>query len=161
MFPANVPLTILAFSNTLVLTCQRARRTRSVADVPINGADAGVSRTREHRLPAFGNATRDAQKKHLPAASPDLYEGKTPSAQKSGRPSTRLHAPMENVGAKPEPPRINLCRGVSGSGVVLLQSQREGLEEPFGSHSIGKERHHETSAHLWWHQQRQHSYRPG
>jgi hypothetical protein len=43
------------------------------------------------------------------------------------------------------------------SGVVLLQSQREGLEEPFGSHSIGKERHHEISAHLGWHQQRQHS----
>lgn len=30
--------------------------------------------------------------------------------------------------------------------------QREGLEESFGSHSIGKERHHEISAHLGWHQ---------
>ncbi len=29
---------------------------------------------------------------------------------------------------------------------------REGLEESFGSHSIGKERHHEISAHLGWHQ---------
>jgi hypothetical protein len=45
--------------------------------------------------------------------------------------------------------------------VVLLQSQREGLEEPFGSHEIGKERHHEISAHFWWHQQRQHSQRSG
>ena len=39
------------------------------------------------------------------------------------------------------------------SGVVLLQPQKEGLEEPFGSHSIGKERHHEISAYLWWHHQ--------
>ena len=43
------------------------------------------------------------------------------------------------------------------SGVVLLQYRRERLEEPFGSHSIGKDRYHEISAHLVWHQQRQHS----
>ena len=31
------------------------------------------------------------------------------------------------------------------------------LEEPFGPHSFGKEKYHEISAHLVWHQQRQHS----
>ena len=36
-------------------------------------------------------------------------------------------------------------------------SRERGLEEPFGSHSIGKERHHEISAHLGWHQKRQYS----
>jgi hypothetical protein len=42
------------------------------------------------------------------------------------------------------------------SGIVLLQSQSEGREEPKGSHEIGKERHHEVSAHLGGHQEREH-----
>jgi hypothetical protein len=41
------------------------------------------------------------------------------------------------------------------SGIVLLQSQSEGLEEPFGCHYIVKEMHHEISAHFRWHQKHQ------
>ncbi len=37
------------------------------------------------------------------------------------------------------------------SGVVLLQSQSAGLEKPFGSHEIDKERHHEVSSYLRGH----------
>jgi len=42
------------------------------------------------------------------------------------------------------------------SRIVLLQYQREGPEEPFGVHKIGKEKHHEISAHFRGHQKQQH-----
>ena len=67
---------------------------------------------------------------------------------------------MSSTGVGKHQPESGLMKLVETqwfrSGAVLQQSQRERLEEPFGSRSIGKEGHHEISAHLGWHQQRQH-----
>ncbi len=35
------------------------------------------------------------------------------------------------------------------------------IEDPFVSHETVKERIYEITAHFWWHQQREHSQRPG
>jgi hypothetical protein len=55
--------------------------------------------------------------------------------------------------------RWNLCLGHDGLEGSAEVEQRVGRAEPFGSHSIGKERHHEVSAHLRRHQELEHPQR--
>ncbi|WP_157506380.1 hypothetical protein [Ktedonobacter racemifer] len=68
----------------------------------------------------------DEQMRHLPADSPDVYEGQRPSARTSGLASTRLRAPTVSVEARPEPPRIDAPGSLSSWNGALYRCGKRG-----------------------------------